>query len=968
MPLLGDLDTSTASGLDFYSGTRNMQAEFLKSHASPTRPDYVVTGTIWLQTSENADDAWNLMLALDATTDVRIGQIVVQSDQDTVRAAMDKDGDSYIGATGTDDNIEGVTAGVQRWLMTTTSLDLGSASVDFALRLLGSTPMTIPTGGDTDRPDTLEEGMLWLNTDEGRLEVVVTDGANLEWREVAFDTDTASLAALTDTSIASALNGQTLVYNFATSRWENGTPVLATTQLSDVSNTAPTADKSVLAWDATDGAYEPTTITDDMLPSNAITPSRLNMGTPTDQKILQISGSGTSAVFRQVDMPQGGSGTPINLQVATESRLGGVTEASDGDVDIDDEGGIHIRNATIRGRHLSGIAANATGTLRLASGTFTVDSAGDTPIATTGTPGVVLAGNDINVTAQGSVNIADGVIGTENLNGLTATSSGRIEADGSGNFTIGTGSDTLAVAGTNTLGGVLDSTAGHIDVTSAGTVTFNAAAFGSALYSSLATGIGITRSKSGNVTTVRARVATDDEAKGGVSTATLLSPAGGRALDEEAWRSQTLTGYTPIANGTPAAGQYRVSDGTMVLNPKNATDTASVAGIVRRGVFLEVKSGAGVGLTGQMADPTETDGIYTFAMTTPYNGNDTFTGATTILFEGLSARRNREAGGGVEQTISGGEGITAETSGTTTTISLDTAGTATRGGIISSGGDIEVSAQGTVTLGSNVVDGRELNIGGTRASGSLVGAGTGTNDLTWVEPGESGELSVAGTNTLGGIISSGGDIEVSAQGSVTLDIGGTRAVGKVISAGTSGFTWASAGWKYITKKTANNETWTNPMVISIPTSATAIKLMLKDLEGSTPDEIILRLGTATAFESSGYKMFNMSMRNQGGADAGTRGAEEGDADISLFVRAAFSNKDRSTGVIMLDRFEPNDNHWMINGNIVASQDSNTWRPGGGLVVSGSKDMGDSPLARIAISPINNASIYLSSGDVTAWYK
>ena len=155
----------------------------------------------------------------------------------------------------------------------------------------------------------------------------------------------------------------------------------------------------------------------------------------------------------------------------------------------------------------------------------------------------------------------------------------------------------------------------------------------------------------------------------------------------ESWRRIDLTGYTPTTDAVPPEGRYRVSDGTLVLNP-TAADEVRLQGIVREGFYVEVDSTAGIGLTGIMAATTLNGGIYTIPMSGGYNGNDTFTGATTIRFEGVSARKSREdsAGGGptdahirslASTTIYAGAGVSLAKTTSSVTISATGGGAVT---------------------------------------------------------------------------------------------------------------------------------------------------------------------------------------------------------------------------------------------------------------------------------------------------
>lgn len=98
-------------------------------------------------------------------------------------------------------------------------------------------------------------GTLWAGGEADRDTLFMYDGTNWVWIAHDVDLNTDALADLTDTNISSPSNGQALVYNSTSGKWENATPVNSLSGLSDATITTP-ADKQLLQYNGTSSKWE----------------------------------------------------------------------------------------------------------------------------------------------------------------------------------------------------------------------------------------------------------------------------------------------------------------------------------------------------------------------------------------------------------------------------------------------------------------------------------------------------------------------------------------------------------------------------------------------------------------------------------------------------------------------------------------------------------------------------------------
>lgn len=98
-------------------------------------------------------------------------------------------------------------------------------------------------------------GTLWAGGEADRDTLFMYDGTNWVWIAHDVDLNTDALADLTDTNISSPSNGQALVYNSTSGKWENATPVNSLSGLSDV-NISNASNGQELVYDSTAGKWK----------------------------------------------------------------------------------------------------------------------------------------------------------------------------------------------------------------------------------------------------------------------------------------------------------------------------------------------------------------------------------------------------------------------------------------------------------------------------------------------------------------------------------------------------------------------------------------------------------------------------------------------------------------------------------------------------------------------------------------
>ena len=150
---------------------------FLTLNSGPTEPSYKQTGTPWLKTGGTA---WPLNV-WDGAQWIALG--VFDTASNIFRTAVDADLDSYIGATGTDDEIEVVIGGTLRALFTGESLRL-DVPLSFGS---ATTHMRLPSATTTGFATATDEGDMALDSTLNR-PVVRVGGAV---KRLAFTDDSA---------------------------------------------------------------------------------------------------------------------------------------------------------------------------------------------------------------------------------------------------------------------------------------------------------------------------------------------------------------------------------------------------------------------------------------------------------------------------------------------------------------------------------------------------------------------------------------------------------------------------------------------------------------------------------------------------------------------------------------------------------------------------------------------------------
>lgn len=103
--------------------------------------------------------------------------------------------------------------------------------------------------------DAVHTNYLWAGGEADRDTVFMYDGTNWVWIAHDVDLDTDALADLTDTNISNPTNGQGLVFNSTTGKWENATPVSSLDGLSDT-NISSASNKDILQYNSTSSKWE----------------------------------------------------------------------------------------------------------------------------------------------------------------------------------------------------------------------------------------------------------------------------------------------------------------------------------------------------------------------------------------------------------------------------------------------------------------------------------------------------------------------------------------------------------------------------------------------------------------------------------------------------------------------------------------------------------------------------------------
>ena len=240
---------------------------------------------MWTRTAQETDGAASTQVnlyALDATNHV-------------CRVALDRDGDSYIAATSTDDMLEIVTGGTQRATVSTAALTL-AVPVRFDS---AATYTTIPATTTTGFGTGTASGAMAVDETTRRVKVRIGTVTH----ELAHTTDgRGTVSGLTDTLVSSPTEGQGLIWNATNGRWENGTvrrapPAAGSVDTAALANDAVTKDKMA---DNAVGAAE--------IIDNSVGAAELNVvGNGTAGQVLTSDGDGSMSWTAK---SAGGGGTP----------------------------------------------------------------------------------------------------------------------------------------------------------------------------------------------------------------------------------------------------------------------------------------------------------------------------------------------------------------------------------------------------------------------------------------------------------------------------------------------------------------------------------------------------------------------------------------------------------------------------------------------------------------------------------
>ena len=278
---------------------------------------------------------------------------------------------------------------------------------------------------------------------------------------------------------------------------------------------------------------------------------------------------------------------------------------------------------------------------------------------------------------------------------------------------------------------------------------------------SIVGGEGINAVASGSVTTLHAAWATAPEARLGDADDKVMSPERVGDFHDHQWDSISLSGYTQVSSGDPAdvgTGQYLVSGESLTIGAKDALDTGLLNRVTAK-MRMEVRTSAGIGLTGRITSVAVSGGVYTIALSTPYNGNDTFTGNASVLIEGDSEWRRR-----TQPVIN---------------ITAGAVGSATFDGTVEPWVKGIVVEDGTLIAGSNVQITRgtaDLTISATALTGPAGPQGPAGEKG---DKGDTGDTGPAGPAGAGGVIEGSRGVVADTIGSttsLTLDIPYVRAL------------------------------------------------------------------------------------------------------------------------------------------------------------------------------------------------
>ena len=434
--------------------------------------------------------------------------------------------------------------------------------------------------------------------------------------------------------------------------------------------------------------------------------------TASSDAIVDVSDSGlittdTAQLADAMDsILTGGTGVTISeannvISISAAVSATPVTASSDAIVDVSDSGLITTDDANF---------ATEMNTVLSGGNGIDISKNGDTITLAADIDEIVTASSDaiVDVSASGVITTDDAQLATE-INTILSSGNGVDISKNNNVITLSADVDEIVTASSDAI----------VNVSNTGQITTDDGQLATEVNTIVSGRTAIATEKSGNTVNIDLDIADEVEAQKGIENAKGMTPRRVDQYHQRSFDSDTLTGYSYITTGNPTDGQVKVASGVLTFNPNSGSDSSKAVKWAYPGVYVEASSSAGVGLTGVISTVSgPVNGIYTITLATPYNGSGNFTGAVTVLFEGFAANKRR----------------TYTPADKSITLPKLDAGTATQDHVL------KVGPNGTVVTGSV----------------------TGGSDYT---------LPVAAGGTLGGVIETGGDMDIDSSGAMTIKDG-----------------------------------------------------------------------------------------------------------------------------------------------------------------------------------------------------